>query len=69
MNITKHLIREALLDLKEGERLLADEILEALLRDGSFNDDMCDCDTDAKDNGELCDCGLAQYLNYEPVSE
>lgn len=42
------------------------DLCEPLVIGRNYNDfegspDMCDCDLDAKDNCELCTCGLAGY--------
>ena len=60
--ISKADIQRAMIDLHEGDIEEALSILGELLDRGDFIDDMCDCDFDAKDNCELCDCGEAQFL-------
>lgn len=62
MMINKADIENAMKDLHEGDIEEALSILGYLLENGKFLDDMCDCDIDAKDNGELCTCGEAQFL-------
>lgn len=60
--ISKADIHRAMNDLHEGDIDEALSILGELLERGDFIDDMCDCDFDAKNNCELCDCGEAQFL-------
>jgi CTP:phosphocholine cytidylyltransferase-like protein len=62
MMISKADIERAMEDLHEGDIEEALSILGHLLENGDFIDDMCDCDIDAKDNFELCDCGAAQFF-------
>lgn len=60
--LSKAEIEAAIMDLKEGEPEEALRILESLLDEGDYFDDICDCDFDAKDNCESCTCGAAQFL-------
>lgn len=60
--ISKADIERAMSELQDGVVEEALSILGELLESGDFIDDMCDCDFDAKDNCELCDCGEAQFL-------
>lgn len=60
--LTKLDIVNAMEDLHEGDIEEALSVLGFILENGKFIDDMCDCDIDAKDNGELCTCGEAQFL-------
>lgn len=66
--LSKFEIEDALSELEDGDTTKAIEVLKHLLDKGNFYADMCDCDTDAKDNCEDCTCGLAMFLesfNYE----
>jgi hypothetical protein len=60
--ISKNDIDTAIQDLHDGDIEEALSILAYMLEKGDFFNDICDCDLDAKDNCEVCSCGLAQFF-------
>lgn len=60
--ISRSDIKTAMGELHDGDIEEALSILGYLLEKGDFYSDICDCDIDAKDNCEDCDCGEAQFL-------